>query len=53
MNSPEPNPFSSLGWEALLAEMHERKITDRDSGAEWDLLVEEFNKHTGPTPYYR
>lgn len=45
------NPFSTYSWEELLAEMHDRQITERDSGPEWDLLVEEYEKHTGPTPY--
>lgn len=51
MDSTQPNPFSSYTWEGLLEEMHERQITGRDSGPEWDLLVEEFERHIGPTPY--
>jgi hypothetical protein len=45
------NPFASYNWEALLEEIHERQIHGRDSGPEWDLLMEEYKRHTDPTPY--
>lgn len=51
MYSPPQNPFSAYSWEGLLEEMHERQLTERDFGPEWDLLVEEVEKHKGSTPY--
>lgn len=51
MNSTQENPFSSYSWGALLEAMQERRDSGQDSGPEWDLMMEEYEKHTGSTPY--